>query len=1243
KDVLTGINIFGLNIPFIFIYILIITVLVVFSRMGKVYFVSNLFVYGLWIHIALQYFGIEIFIGLDIRIGGIIFLLIAAGLLLGRRSVVLLSILSFILLTSVYFVSITNFNISDNFTSIVAREFFDSITILTILLLFLYEFDKRRDLEKILVTSRNMFRTVLDNIPHQVYWKDTGAKYMGCNINFAGSVGLNNPADILGKTDMDIFFKKEDAERNTINDKNIIENRQAQLKKLEPRLSPSGEQKWIETNKIPLMDESENIIGMVGTIEDVTERKNTEDALIEAGHSYRTLARNLPGMVFRIHLKENNRMELFNSMLFPMTGYFEEEIELEHPCLIDNLIFPEDRKEILQTSLNAVKNNKPFVAEYRLKHKNGNTRYFIEHGRPVYGEGNESLYIDGVILDISEIRRTEEALLETENKFRELFNKANDAIFLWQLTEDNMPGTCIEVNDIACNMLGYSREEFSLMTMMDITEEEPERRINEVMKKLLKKGNITYEINHVAKGGHEIPVEINSHIFTLDGQRVILSVSRDIRERKKSEELLSIAEEMYLEQLEETVEQRTQELTRKENELKALLDNLPDIAWLKDLESRFILVNEPFARSSGFSTDDLKGKTDLDIWPKEVADKYREDDKSVIDSGKTIVAEEPLIDKNNNQLVIETIKSPIYDDEDNIIGTVGIARDITERKKAETELEVYRDQLEELVKLRTNELEKMNIKLQKDIEEREKAERALTESEEQYRELVEKAGISISVNDQNGNLTYINEKFADLLGYKIDELLGKSIATLIYQEDTKFVLNYSNQRIEGEAVPSRYEFRGLKKNGEVIFLEVDASVIKEENEIIGTRAYLWDITERKRSEVERKKLEEQFLQAQKMESMGKLAGAVAHDLNHILTGLVTYPDLILLDMKKSDPLQKKIKAIKKSGQRAANIVEDLLNIARGGVHSEEITNINSVIKDCIASPEINQIIKTNPKISIDSNLEKTIKNVTLSKVQIIKVLYNLINNAGEAMPDGGRILVTTSNKQLKKEIRGYEIILPDKYVTLSVSDTGTGISEDDLPKIFEPYFTKKVMGRSGSGIGLSVVWNIIKEHDGFIDVKSEPGTGTIFNVYLPVAKGKKKTKKKVRKIKDIIGSKEIVVIVDDDRNMRDSGEKILEILNYTPVSFSKGEDAIKYMENNKIDIVLLDMLLGSGLDGLQTYKEMIKIVPDQKALIVSGFSASKRIKETQKLGAGKFIKKPFTIEELGSAIYEELKKDDPKN
>ncbi len=399
-----------------------------------------------------------------------------------------------------------------------------------------------------------------------------------------------------------------------------------------------------------------------------------------------------------------------------------------------------------------------------------------------------------------------------------------------------------------------------------------------------------------------------------------------------------------------------------------------------------------------------------------------------------------------------------------------------------------------------------------------------------------------------------------------------------------------------------------------------------------------EIKERERGKFEQRKLETQLAHSRKMEAIGTLAGGVAHDLNNILSATVGYPDLLLMDLPKESPLRKPILTIQKSGENAAAIVQDLLTLARRGVVSTEVTNLNQILHSYLESPEFRKLKEFHPNNEIDLSFESNLLNIMGSPVHLLKTIMNLVNNAAEAMVDGGTIFISTHSKYVDKPIKGYDHITEGDYVVLTVSDTGEGISAGNLERIFEPFFTNKRMGRSGTGLGMAVVWGTVKDHNGYIDIQSHQGKGTIFTLYFPVTRKEIGDGEKALPIESYMGNGASILIVDDIEDQREIASRLLMKLGYSVTSVSSGEEAVDYMKDNSADLLVLDMIMDPGIDGLETYKRILDLYPDQKAIIASGFSATDQVIAVQQMGAGAYVKKPYTLEKIGLAVKTELNK-----
>jgi len=397
-----------------------------------------------------------------------------------------------------------------------------------------------------------------------------------------------------------------------------------------------------------------------------------------------------------------------------------------------------------------------------------------------------------------------------------------------------------------------------------------------------------------------------------------------------------------------------------------------------------------------------------------------------------------------------------------------------------------------------------------------------------------------------------------------------------------------------------------------------------------------DITDRKRTEEEKRILEERLNRAEKMESLGILAGGVAHDLNNVLGVVVGYAELLLLKANESSTIRPQLMEIMKGGQRSAAIVQDLLTLARRGVSGGSVLNLNSIISDCQKLPEFYNLSSFYSSVKIRTELEPDLPNISGSSVHLAKTIFNLISNASEAMPKGGVLTIKTANLYLDKPIHGYDEIREGDYVVLSVSDTGEGIHAADMKRIFEPFYTKKVMGRSGTGLGLAVVWGTVKDHNGYINVQSEEGKGSTFTLYFPVTREALSEEHVAVSMSEYMGKGESILVVDDVKEQRDLAEEMLRRLNYSVSTVKSGEEAVAYLKKHKADLMILDMIMDPGIDGLETYRRVLEINPRQKAVIVSGFSETDRVQKVHEMGAKTFVSKPYILERIGSAVRKEI-------
>ena len=519
---------------------------------------------------------------------------------------------------------------------------------------------------------------------------------------------------------------------------------------------------------------------------------------------------------------------------------------------------------------------------------------------------------------------------------------------------------------------------------------------------------------------------------------------------------------------------------------------------------------------------------------------------------------------------------------------------------------------------------------------------ALSESEQRYRILFESAVEGILVTEiKTKKFKYANPAMCGMLGYTEKEFEQMTLFDIHPKDKMEFVESQFETMAKGGKILTS-DVPCFRKDGTIIYADIKGTkILVDQTECI--LDHFTDITSRKLAQDENKKLQLRLQRAEKMEALGVLAGGVAHDLNNVLSGLVSYPEFILLDLPEDSPLRSPILTIESSGKKAAAIVQDLLTLARRGVAVTEVINLNDVISEYLGSLEFKKLKKYHPNTQIDIDLNKELFNITGSPVHLSKTVMNLVSNAAEASPDGGLIRITTKNQYVDQIIRGYDEVMEGDYVVLTVADEGIGISAEDKEKIFEPFYSKKVMGRSGTGLGMAVVWGSVKDHKGYIDVVSDVGKGTEFKLYFPVSRKAAEKSDSDNSIEEYLGNGEKILVIDDVREQRDIASMLLRKLGYSVVTVSSGEKAVEYMKTDSADLLLMDMIMDPGIDGLQTYRQILKLHPGQKAIIVSGFSETDRVKEAHKLGAGQYVRKPYALKKLGLAVRTELQKQGYKD
>jgi len=625
-------------------------------------------------------------------------------------------------------------------------------------------------------------------------------------------------------------------------------------------------------------------------------------------------------------------------------------------------------------------------------------------------------------------------------------------------------------------------------------------------------------------------------------------------------------------------------LKESEEKYRTILESIDDGYFEVELTGNLTFFNDALCKITGYKRDELFGMNNREYTTPETAKKMYRIFNQVYRTGKPLrIMDYEIILKDGKIIVLEMSTSLIRNPAGAPVGFRGVIRDITSRRKAEE---------------------------------------ALKESEEKYRTLSEQSTDAIYITTREGELSYINQSFLDLFGYTKEE-----IANLKAQDMYANPADRSRFQRELEKTGSAKDFEVTlcKKDGAERECLITANVrTADDGSIVGYQGIIRDITEKKL-------LESQLLQAQKMEAIGTLAGGIAHNFNNLLMGIQGNTSLMLLDTNANHPHYERLTNIEKSVQSGSKLTSQLLGYARGGRYEVKPISINRIITDTSATFSM-----TRKDITLHQDLEHTLSGVKADQGQIEQIILNIYVNAAEAMIGGGKLFITTRNISHKDIKKKPYTIKPGNYILLTIRDTGTGMDKATQAKVFDPFFTTKGLAK-GTGLGLASVYGIIKAHGGYIDLESQKGQGTTFFIYLPASK---ETIGEEIKIPGVIEKgKETILLVDDEEIILDVGEALLTSLGYTVLIAHGGKEALEIVRttlpSSPPDLVILDMIMPS-MGGGETYDRMKEFSPTIKVLLSSGYSINGQAKEILKRGCDGFIQKPFTLGEVSKAIREVL-------
>jgi two-component system, cell cycle sensor histidine kinase and response regulator CckA len=1017
---------------------------------------------------------------------------------------------------------------------------------------------------------------------------------------------------------------------------------------------------------------------ILALVKDITERKKAEVMLQKNRSDLMVILDNLP---FLAWLKDSDGRFIAVNVPFAHASGHSSPEDLIGKTDLD--IWPKTLAESYRADDNIVMLSRKKKAVEEIISDQGVDKWFETYKAPLFDMDGKVTGTTGFARDISDRKRAEEALRESEKRFRILFEESNVSIII----HDKDSGEVIDANT---NML----RRYGINTLDELKANDfwmgPPYSFQvalEWIHKADREGPQRFEWLNRKVTGELFWEDVLLSKITINGIERILATTIDVTDRKKAEHTLKESEERY----------------------RRITKSITDYIYTVSIEKNNVIKTvhgEGCVAITGYSAEEFAG--DPSLWIHMVVP---EDRAMVAEQARRILAKEeaPVIEhritrKDGIRRWIRNTIVPRHNDQGELIFYDGLIQDITERKTAEEKISMLssvveqstegmaianlegklifvnnawcvmhgykspeellgkslaishnQEQLETEVKPFNENVMKLGAYsgevghitkdgkafstfmtttllkdkqgtpyalagIARDITERKEAEEALKISEEKHRLLFENSSDAIFVA-QDEKVIFPNPQLPRLLGYTYEELNGAPFSNFIHPDDVDMVVERHKKRLKGDTVPETYSFRAVTKSGEILWVEVSKVLITWEGRP-ATLSFLRDITQQK-------KMEEQLLHAQKMEAIGTLAGGVAHDFNNLLMGILGYTSLMLMKTDTTHPFYEKLKTIERQVESGAELTRQLLGFARGGKYEVKPVNVNDLI---IKTSDI--FGRTKKEITIHKKLQEDLNTIEADRGQVEQVLFNLYVNAWQAMPSGGRLYLETQNVILdEQQCRAYNT-KPGPYIKITVTDTGVGMDSEIQKRIFEPFFSTKGIGK-GTGLGLASVYGIIRNHGGIINVYSEKGHGTNFTLYLP-ASGAKADAEKPNEDRLLTGD-ETILLVDDEPINIGTIKELLEALGYNILTALSGEEAINLYRKHfgKIRLVILDMIMPE-MSGKETLIELMELDKDVCVLLASGYSIDGEAQTIIDLGCKGFIQKPFRVEELSQKIRDVL-------
>lgn len=800
----------------------------------------------------------------------------------------------------------------------------------------------------------------------------------------------------------------------------------------------------------------------------------------------------------------------------------------------------------------------------------GVVKHWLVKKFPFEGEAGET-WTGGMAFDITERIQAQESLRQSDERFRAFMD--NTRAVAW-VKDDQLKMRFI--NHAYEEVFDCSRETTIGKTSHDILPREFADRTRANDLRVLESGK---------------PMDLTEELPTPDGRLRHWLVSKfpfpgpdgstwlggaavEITERAESEQRLQDSQALYA----------------------SLVSTIPMNVFRKDLEGRITFMSPKYCEELGLSAEEVLGKTDFELFPKELAEKYREDDRRVIEAEETIDVVEDYESAIGSRSFVQTLKTPVYDAAGNVIGMQGVFWDVTEKKLAEEELH------------KAHQRQDLHIR---------------------------QTPLGVIEWDTEFRVADWNPSAERIFGYTRAEAIGQHASFIIPESARKHVDEiWTNLFKKTGGLRSTNE--NLHKSGRIIQCDwQNTPLVQANGTVIGITSLVADITELKEAEAERKRMEEKLRETQKLESLGVLAGGIAHDFNNLLTGVLGNASLARLQLPPNSPVLRYVDQIEQAATRAADLCSQMLAYSGKGRFVIEHIDLNLLLHDTTHLLKLS----VSKKAALKFNQTPHLPPVMADATQLRQIVMNLVINASEAIGDkNGVITLATGLQQLAPDCLEFaqhgEELQHGDYVTLEVSDNGCGMDAATQAKIFDPFFTTKFTGR---GLGLAAVLGIVRGHSGALRVRSEPGSGTTFKLFLPCAKGSAAAADRDEADLENVACEGCVLIVDDEETVRIVAGEMLRTFGFEIATANDGVEGLKRFRElgDKIRLVLLDLTM-PNMDGEETFREIRRISKSANVLLMSGFNEQEAIHRFADKGLAGFIQKPFKTETLRTKIQAAL-------